>query len=316
VTAGAEDRRIRSQRARRPVVDLWRPLSVECEPERTRRGTVETLTVFLAGAECPFTCVFCDLWRFTVEEPTPDGAIPAQLERALEDAGDLPRGSTIKLYNASNFFDRRAVPVRDLPAIAGMLAGFERVVVECHPRLVDEGVVAFSDMVGGGLEVAMGLETVHPGALPRLNKKMSREEYDRAAAALESHGIPHRAFVLLGTPFVPHRESVDWTIISAAYALDRGAEMVSIIPVRGGNGELERLAADGLFQPPSLGDAEEALQRALALPGTGVVQLDVWDVERLSACDDCFVARRERLRHMNLTGEILPYIHCPSCERG
>jgi radical SAM enzyme (TIGR01210 family) len=315
VTASAEDRRIRSLRSQKPPVDPWRPLGVEREVERTRRGRVETLTVFLAGAECPFTCVFCDLWRFTVDEPTPEGAIPVQLERALADAGNVSPGSVIKLYNASNFFDRRAVPAVDLPKIAGMLGGFERVIVECHPRLVGEEVMTFWELVGGRLEVAMGLETVHPGALPRFNKKMSREEYDRAAAFLRSNGIPHRAFVLLGAPFVPPRESVDWTIVSAAYALDRGSELVSIIPVRGGNGELERLGAEGAFKQPSLADAETALARALALPGSGVVQLDLWDLARLSECDVCFAERRERLHQMNLSGKTLTEVDCTSCER-
>src|SRR3989442_2597209 len=38
-------------------------------------GAVErALTVFLSGAECPFTCSFCDLWRWTIDEPTPQVA--------------------------------------------------------------------------------------------------------------------------------------------------------------------------------------------------------------------------------------------------
>ena len=42
------------------------------ERERTPNGTLEwALTIFLAGRECPFTCVYCDLWRYTLDEATP-----------------------------------------------------------------------------------------------------------------------------------------------------------------------------------------------------------------------------------------------------
>ena len=40
-------------------------------------------------------------------------------------------------------------------------------------------------------------------------------------------------------------------------------EQVSLIPVRGGNGEMERLAAAGEWQAPALGQLEEALEAAM-----------------------------------------------------
>ena len=47
----------------------------------------------------------CDLWRHTLDEPTPDGAIPKQIEFALE---RLPQASVVKLYNTGKFFDSAA----------------------------------------------------------------------------------------------------------------------------------------------------------------------------------------------------------------
>ena len=80
----AEDRRIRSLRAPKPAVDPYRAHRSLVEDERRPDGTVErALTVFLAGAECPFTCSFCDLWRWTTNGPTPAGALPAQLAAVL-----------------------------------------------------------------------------------------------------------------------------------------------------------------------------------------------------------------------------------------
>ena len=130
ISAATPDRRIRSLRPPKPAVDPWKAHGVLVEDERRPHGVVErTATIFLAGAECAFTCSFCDLWRYTIDGPTPRGALPAQIEASLAGVGS---GSVqrIKLYNASNFFDRRAVPREDLPRIAELCAPFSGVTVE------------------------------------------------------------------------------------------------------------------------------------------------------------------------------------------
>ena len=102
----------------------------------------------------------------------------------------------MKLYNAGSFFDPRAVPDADYDAIAATLAGLSRVVVESHPALVgprvDRLLAALAREAGGErpiqLEVAMGLETAHPGALDRLNKRFTLEGFRTASAALADRG--------------------------------------------------------------------------------------------------------------------------------
>jgi hypothetical protein len=70
-----------------------------------------------------------------------------------------------------------------------------------------------------------------------------------------------------------------------------------VIPVRGGNGEMERLRALGHFTPPTLPQLEDVIN---ACQGLGaVVTADLWDIERLAAADTDAV---ERLRRMNLGG--------------
>jgi radical SAM enzyme (TIGR01210 family) len=301
---------VRALRPPRPPVDAWRPLGHHVEDERTPAGLARTLTVFLAGAECPFTCVFCDLWKQTTDAPTPPGALPQQLRLALASVhGTAPR--RVKLYNASNFFEPRAVPPTDLTAIASLVADFEVVTVECHPRLVLAGdaPAAFASALRGRLEVAMGLETVHPDAVGRLGKQMTLADYDAACARLRGDGIGIRAFVLLGAPFVPAVETVDWTVRSARHALAHGADVVSIIPVRGGEGGLERLAAEGTFRAPSLRQLEDALGAGMAL-GPGVVLADLWDADRLAACDRCRGPRLARLARMNASGLLEPLVPC------
>ena len=309
----ADSARIRSQRPAKSKVDPWRPLDVLVEVERDTSCQLRpSITVFLAGSECPFTCVFCDLWRFTIDEPTPVGAIPRQLEIALGSLEPDGVADSIKLYNASNFFERNAVPPQDLAAIAERLSSFRRVIVECHPRLVGDSCLRFAEMLTGRLEVAMGLETIHPIAQIGLNKQMTLDDFARAAKRLQDNGIGVRAFTLLSPPFVPARESVDWTVRTVRFAFEEGVTVVSIIPIRGGNGEMERLAELGLFVPPTLALLEEAMVRAVDTAG-GVVLADLWDVERMAGCPICQEARVAHLVEMNRTGVVDSLVDCSAC---
>lgn len=309
------DRRIRGLRGPRPAADPLEAHGSLLEDERRPDGTIErALTVFLTGAECPFTCSFCDLWRWTIDGPTPIGALPAQLSDVLNalDPSALPP-DRLKLYNASNFFDRRAVPAADLPRLAELAAPFAGVTVESHASTVGPATLEFARRLGGRLEVAMGLETIHPVAMAQLNKRLDLTQFERSAHFLADHGMDLRVFVLLGTPHVPHDESVEWTVRAVDYAARRGASIVSIIPVRGGNGEMERLAQLGHFTPPTLSQLEEALDRCTGITGT-VVTADLWDVERLSTCDDCRAARTERLARMNVSGRAERRLTCARCD--
>ena len=283
------------------------------EEERSLNGVERAVTVFLAGAECPFTCSFCDLWRWTLDGPTPPGALPTQLERALESLVS-PVPHRLKLYNASNFFDRRAVPVEDLPRIAELAAPFAAVTVESHANTVGPLTLEFAALLAGKLEVAVGLETVHPVAAAHLNKKLDLERFDRAAAFLAEHDIDLRAFALLGVPYVPAEESIEWAVRTVDYAAARGATRIAVIPVRGGNGEMERLQSLGHFVPPTLAQLETVLERCLAIR-SAVVTADVWDIARLSGCESCRPQRVARIQTMNLSPspEPPPPIPCSAC---
>lgn len=264
-------------------------------------------TIFLTNRECPFRCLMCDLWKHTLDDATPAGVIPQQIEYALE---RLPEASVVKLYNNGNFFDRRAIPPDEYPAIAELLDGYERVIVENHPKLCGEACVTFAGMIDGALEVAMGLETIHPDVLPRLNKQITTDNFSQAATFLGSHDIGIRAFLLLNPPYLTDRdESIEWTVKSAQFAFEEGVSACSIIPTRPGNGIMDRLMEEGTFVPPTLDALEEAFERVLGLGG-GRVFADLWDLKPFSCCPHCFDERRERLHRMNLQQQVLPPIHC------
>ncbi len=163
------------------------------------------------------------------------------------------------------------------------------------------------------LEVAMGLETAHPEVLEKLNKRMTLEQFRRAATFLSEHDIALRVFVLVKPPFLDEIEALRWAGRSVDFAFDCGATAVSLIPTRPGNGALEALAERGEFSPPKLSILEAALANGIGLK-RGRVFADLWDLERFSACPACFESRRARLQEMNLGQVVLPAVVCGRCQ--
>ena len=312
MSATATDRRIRSLRSPKAPLDPYKALGSLLEKERRPDSQIElALTVFLAGAECPFTCSFCDLWRFTLDGPTPPGALTKQLEGVLQ-ALDGPVPRRLKIYNASNFFDQRAVPSEDVVGIATLAAPFAAVTVESHANTIGPRTLAFARQIPGRLEVAVGLETIHPLAIEQLNKRLDLARFDSAARFLSENGVDLRVFVLLGAPHVAAAESVAWTVRTVEYAVERGASVVSIIPVRGGNGEMERLQGLGKFTPPTLSQLEDALDLCSRFTST-VVAADLWAAEGLTACEHCRSERIARMRRLNLSSCAQLRIACSEC---
>ena len=314
-TPRERDRWIRSRRSERQTLVPRRPVASFVEEERSDSGEVVSVaTVFLTNRECPWRCVMCDLWRNTLTESVPPGAIPEQIDRALADmaaAGPAPR--QIKLYNSGSFFDPRAIPRDDYPAIARRLGSFERVIVECHPSLVGAEILRFRDRLTGRLEVAMGLETAHPEVLERLNKGMTLEDFARGAEFLQRHNVALRAFILVRPPFLlEEAEAQHWAKRSIDFAFDYGASVASFIPTRGGNGAMEALASLGQFAPPRLANLEDAVEYGIGLR-RGRVFADLWDLEKFSQCAACCDARRQRLKRMNLGQQVEPAVRCEAC---
>lgn len=326
--AAARDNFILGRRSAKPHRDAWRHQGIIVEDERTAAGRiVRTATVFLTGRECPWRCAMCDLWRHTIAEDTPRGAIPAQLAAACDELRGRPDVvSQIKLYNAGSFFDPRAVPDDDYDGVALRLGGFARVVVESHPALVGPRVDRLREALdrhgatgraAPRLEVAMGLETAHPEALERLNKRMTVEEFALAAEQLRRRGASLRVFLLIWPPFVPPAEQDGWLLRSIDVAFSCGASVVSLIPTRPGNGALEALAAEGAFQEPRLEDIERGIEDAIAVHShRGRIFVDLWDLQRFSGCPRCFETRRARLHTINLEQRLLVRPSCAACGVG
>jgi hypothetical protein len=294
-------------RGPRNQVDPKRPYAFHVEPERTPRGMVEDVaTVFITNKECPFRCLMCDLWKNTTTTRVPDGSVAGQIEWALS---QLPWAPHVKLYNSANFFDNQAIPRADRPQIARLLNDRTSVIVECHPKLVGPSCLDFGAALEPDLEVAMGLETIDPAVLPRLNKRMTLDDFEAATRLLTDHGIRVRAFILLRTPFQTEEEGIEWAIRSIDHAFSIGVECCSVVPTRAGNGAMERLAARGQFSPPSPASMEHVLAYGISL-GRGRVFMDLWDAERFFDCPRCGPRRAERMRRMNLIQQSVEPVTC------
>lgn len=303
-----DDNAILSARPPKNAVDPSRPYAFLVEKECQANGDVDDVAVlFLTNRECPYRCLMCDLWKNTTDATVPVGAIPEQIDYALH---RLPLASHIKLYNSGNFFDPLAIPPDDYEAIAERVKDFKTVIVENHPRMSGKRVRVFFDILRSmnpavTLEVAMGLETIHPAALTLLNKRMTTEHYRQACDSLLALGAALRAFVLLRPPSLDEDEGREWALRSIEFAFDCGVATVSVIPTRGGNGVMEQLQQDGLFASPRLASLESVMESALALQ-RGRVFVDLWDAERWSIGEANGSLRIERLHQMNLLQRVIP----------
>lgn len=315
----AELPKLTSQDVLRLRPDIQRPapsqvpldVYVEREPADKLGNVLTSATLFLVGSECRFRCVMCDLWKYTHDGVTPPGNLAAQVRSGLTEVDRRlnlgvqtntaePKLACLKLYNASNFFVPANVPIGDLEAIGKCISHVPRIVVENHPSIRNDSVLAFRDAVSGRLEVALGLETTHPAVLPCLNKAMDLNMFRECVHWLREREIDTRAFVLLQPPGLIGSEALQSCIDTIRFAESCGVRHVSVIPVRGGNGALEHLSALGTFSIPSASMLESVMQSVDQFQC--VVTADLWDWNAMVGhCKQCSGPRRQQLDRLNLT---------------
>jgi len=301
------DKWILSQRGPKNTVDPLKPHAWLVEKECTPSGKIEdTATIFLTNRECPYRCLMCDLWKNTSDSSSLPGTIPDQIEWALN---QMAPAKHLKLYNSGSFFDRKAIPTSDYKRIAEIVSHFETVIVESHARLIGDSCLDFKKLLKPDLQVALGLETVHPDVLLKLNKQMSLANFSDAVSFLKQNEIRTRAFILLRPPFLAEDEGIYWAERSIDFAFETGVECCIVIPVRAGNGVMDKLKEMNFFAPPNIHSLEMVLEYGIQLK-KGRVFADVWDLGLFSNCDKCLDQRTKRITGMNLMQEVSERIKC------
>ena len=296
-----------SNRGKKNKVNPRQPYAWMVEKERTFSGKVEdTGIIFLTNKECPFHCLMCDLWKNTTDQSVPVGAIPDQIEWAL---AQMPKVKHLKLYNSGSFFDEKAIPEADYKRIATLVNHFETVIVESHPKLINEKCLRFRDLLKPELEVAIGLETVQPKILKLLNKQMTLNDFSIAVDFLTKNRIRSRTFILLRPPFLSESEGIFWAKRSLDFAFEKGVECCTVIPVRSGNGAMDNLMENGDFNLPEIHSLETVLEYGIGLDA-GRVFADVWDLGLFSNCKKCIDQRINRLINMNQSQRIDNQVVC------
>jgi radical SAM enzyme (TIGR01210 family) len=299
-----------SSRGKKNSVDPGKPYLWLVEKERTVSGEIEdTGIIFLTNRECSFHCLMCDLWKNTTDVSVPVGAIPDQIERALEQMPDIKH---LKLYNSGSFFDERAIPAKDYNRIASLLSSLETVIVESHPKLINDKCLILRKMLKPDLQIAIGLEIANSEILQRLNKQMTLEDFSNAVSFLTKHEILSRAFILLRPPLLTESEGIYWAERSIDFAFSTGVECCTVIPVRAGNGAMDLLMERGDFSLPDIHSLETVLEYGIGLKA-GRVFADVWDLGLFSTCRKCIDQRTNRLIEMNLNQKIISRDIC-SCD--
>jgi radical SAM enzyme (TIGR01210 family) len=323
-------KQIRAARPPKPIRQAGQSMGWvrEMEPDG-QGGLIPARTYFLVGSECRFSCSMCDLWKYTLtQDRTPIGSLASQIADLNRQVDALPPQARprewLKLYNAANFFDPANVDPGEYPAILKQCEGFERLVVENHASLLSSSktqqlVRRFRDGFDGELELALGLESIEPSAMRCLNKSMSLDQFQAALEFLRSEQIFVRVFVLLQPMGTPIDESVYWAVASCQAAARWGAQRISLIPTRAGNGFMEDLASRGLWKAPRASQLESALEQLLGhSQGSSIYMADLWDWDSICGiCSHCGPSRLERLQRMNNTqrmeaSEVKQ--HC-ACER-
>jgi len=267
-------------------------------------------TAYLRNGACPLACVYCALYRQAGE----GAASGAEIARQIRDARRrLPAVDGIKLYNGSSLFEPRSIRQggEDLEAIAREVADLELVVVEARSEQARRAP-ELARLLGGRLEVAIGLEVADDSLLRALGKPTTIGRFREAAAFLRNENILLRAFVLVQPPFVAAAGAARLALETFDLAVACGARVVSLLPVVSQHAPMERLRATGDFTEISRQGYFRIVASCVARGGA-VVLAEPEALDRLPTCPDCGDERANALSALNATGR-LPPVECPRCE--
>ena len=309
------DRWILERRARAPRA---RPRARPTPPSsRTRLAesgeVVPVATIFLTNRECPWRCLMCDLWKNTLA-----GAGAARRDRARRSAralAALPPARQRQALQRRELLRRAGDPARGgrrdrRCSLRALRARHRRVASRARGRALPASARPPRRAARGGARA---------GDDPPRDPSPAQQAHDarrlpaRPPAFLRDADIALRAFVLVGLPWLPEAEALDWACRSTHFAFDCGASAVSLIPTRAGNGALDALSASGDFAQPGL--AQPRVRAGLRHPARPRPRLrrPLGPRTLQPLCRVLSGARRATARHATCARRSGPRIACAEC---
>jgi hypothetical protein len=240
------------------VNKINRPVSVWIEKERF--DSKRCLTVILRTKGCGWNkCLMCGYSR-EADERVKTENLKNQLDFALNTHSNF---DVLKIFTSGSFFDEREIPKSFEEYVYEKISeeNIKKLIVESRPEFISrERLRKIPPDVTA--EVGIGLETSNDFVREYcINKGFKFEDFKKAALVLKEENIRVKVYLLLKPPFLSESEAIK-DVICSARAVKDYADIISLnltnVPSKT---YIEVLWRRGLYRPPWLWSAVEAIRR-------------------------------------------------------
>ena len=195
----------------------------------------------------------------------------AMIDSVRRGMKELPKDlNFVKVTPSGSFLDQLEVPVQARRAIVELMrkSPYPALGFESRAETLASGALeeCRSRLEGHRVRVMVGLESSDPWISKySINKSQSRDMFVSGISRLNRLSMASCANVLLGAPFLSEKESIEDTVRTVRWALEKGSDECCIYPA---NVKRWTHAAwfyeRGFYTPPSLWSLVEVLRRLSA----------------------------------------------------
>jgi hypothetical protein len=280
-----------------------KPIAVWVTKERLDGDVIDCLTIILRTKGCYWArksgCLMCGYIN-DADERVGLRELVEQLDHSLEKHQNF---EAVKIFTSGSFFDKREIPEEFRHYVYKKIAKVKKFTVETRPEFLNSRIALEFSSHNFVAEVGIGLETANDFIREYcINKGFTFEQFKKAAEILKKNGIQVKVYLLLKPPFLSEGEAIK-DVIKSAEDVRKWVDVVSLnltnVP---SNTYIEKLWHKGLYRPPWLWSAVEALKRIKQL-GIDVISDPVAAGKRRSVhnCGRCDASVASAIRRFSLT---------------
>jgi hypothetical protein len=241
-----------------------KPVAVWVEKERLNDRITNCLTIILRTKGCWWArkngCLMCG-YISDADERVGLEELIKQFDYAFERYEEF---EIVKIFTSGSFLDVREIPEEFREYVYEKLknAKIRKLIVESRPEFVNREVALELSSHNFIAEIGIGLETANDFIRETcINKGFTFKQFIKAAEILKRSNVRLKVYLLLKPPFLSEREAIE-DVVSSAKAVRDYADVVSLnlthVP---SNTYIEKLWQMGVYRPPWLWSAVEALKR-------------------------------------------------------